>query len=89
MYKSIHQEPRFSKVFKTRIKKDRKLYNLFIEAMEDFPDYRKNWGDHKLSGGMVGLRSLVIDDDCRLIYKETNKSYIFIDIGTHEQVYKK
>ena len=45
--------------------------------------------NHYLRDKMKGFRSFTIDDDCRVIYKETEKSYLFYDIGTHQQVYKK
>ena len=44
--------------------------------------------DHALSGDMTGLRSFSISGDMRLIYYEADESYEFIDIGTHNQVYK-
>jgi addiction module RelE/StbE family toxin len=43
--------------------------------------------DHKLIGNLHGLRSFSIRGDVRIIYRETEDSFIFVDIGTHAQVY--
>jgi mRNA-degrading endonuclease YafQ of YafQ-DinJ toxin-antitoxin module len=43
--------------------------------------------DHPLSGVMQGKGAFSVTNDIRIIYKETNEYIIFLDIGTHEQVY--
>ena len=43
--------------------------------------------DHALAGGMKGLRAFSITGDVRVIYRETDDCYEFLDIGTHAQVY--
>ena len=46
--------------------------------------------DHALQGKMAGKRAFSITGDYRIIYQRTNKGWtlLFIDIGTHSQVYK-
>lgn len=47
--------------------------------------------DHGLKGTMYPMRSFSITGDLRIIYEEVefqgDKLVIFIDIGTHNQVY--
>ena len=45
--------------------------------------------DHKLIGTLEGLRVFSVAGDLRVIYiKENGESVTFIDIGTHNQIYK-
>ncbi len=43
--------------------------------------------DHPLKGKMQGLRSFYISEDLRIIYVEKPDCYIFLDIGSHDDVY--
>jgi mRNA-degrading endonuclease YafQ of YafQ-DinJ toxin-antitoxin module len=42
--------------------------------------------DHSLTGTMKGPRAFSIVGDVRLVYRETNEYYVFLDIGSHNQV---
>jgi mRNA-degrading endonuclease YafQ of YafQ-DinJ toxin-antitoxin module len=45
---------------------------------------------HKLSGKLKGLWSFSIEQDIRVIFyftKEKPKKVVFVDIGTHNEVY--
>lgn len=45
--------------------------------------------DHKLIGNLQSFRAFSITGDVRVIYAEESKdAVIFIDIGTHNQVYR-
>ncbi len=44
---------------------------------------------HKLSGNLDDVWSISVDTHIRMTYILDNGSAIFIDIGTHDQVYKK
>jgi len=85
--KPIQQTPYFKKKFKERIIPNKKLVNLYKEMLVNFPTYRHLYTDHALDNKMKNLRSLYVDNDCRLVYRETDSKFIFEDIGTHKQVY--
>lgn len=46
--------------------------------------------NHKLIGGLKHLRAFSVTGDLRIIFEENNNYIlvIFLDIGTHNQVYK-
>ena len=79
----------FEKSYAKRILRDTKLskqfderYALFVEGVRDNP-----LCDHALTGSMKGKRSFSVGDDIRVIYLEAPEAYLFLDIGTHNQVY--
>lgn len=44
--------------------------------------------DHKLSGKLKGNRAFSITGDYRVVYtKISNDEVVFLDVGTHNQVY--
>ena len=43
--------------------------------------------DHPLTGKLKGLRSFSVGGDVRVVYEETEEHYLFVDIGSHNQVY--
>ena len=45
--------------------------------------------NHKLNGKLGNYWSLSINKSIRLIYIIAGENYVFVDIGTHDQVYKK
>ena len=55
---------------------------MFINGVRAYPI-----DDHVLAGSMKGLRSFSIASDIRVVYRETDECYEFLDIGTHNQVY--
>ena len=72
-------------------KKDKKLASQVQEKLETFslnpqhPALRH----HKLKGELKNLWSISITKSIRMVYlKEDGEAY-FVDIGTHDQVYKK
>lgn len=46
--------------------------------------------NHKLSGAFLGMRSISAAQDLRILYQEErgHTVIIFIDVGTHDQVYR-
>jgi addiction module RelE/StbE family toxin len=79
----------FEKHYKQRIKpnplldqKTRKKIELFLIDKTN-PELK----DHKLTGHMKEFRSFSIAHDLRVIYKETDECILFLDIGSHNQVY--
>lgn len=72
-------------------KKDKRLFDLIEVKLEllisngSHPSLRR----HKLSGNMNDLWSISINKSIRMVYIEMRNEYYFVDIGTHDQVYKK
>lgn len=89
--KSIQRDKHFEKHFKQRIARDKKLSTQFKERLTLFclgvRDYPLH--DHALIGSLAGKRSFSVAADMRVVYKETDDAIIFVDVGTHNQVYGK
>lgn len=90
MSKPVRFHRDFEKNYKKRIlrnKRLRDLYNnrfdLFVSGIRDYPLY-----DHSLTGKLAGKRGFSITGDVRVVYKEAEKEIVFLDIGSHNQVYR-
>jgi addiction module RelE/StbE family toxin len=83
------RHPRFEKNFKVRISPNPKLKKQFASRLELFKEGVRDYplDDHALIGTMKGLRAFSVGGDLRVVYRETNEYYEFIDIGSHNQVY--
>lgn len=88
--KRIARSKRFKKSYKTRIQLNESLDMRFQERIKLFIKGERGAPilDHALSGSRAGTRSFSITGDIRVIYRETEEYYEFLDIGTHSQVYK-
>ena len=87
--KRIEPHRSFVKSYAKRIANDEKLrkqyearLDMFIAGQRDAPI-----NDHPLTGDLQGRRSFSITADIRVIYIEMEDNIIFLDIGTHNQVY--
>ncbi|MGH2637856.1 MAG: type II toxin-antitoxin system RelE/ParE family toxin [Rhabdochlamydiaceae bacterium] len=87
--KPIIRHRYFEKNFRSRISTNLKLkrqfeirLKLFMEGVRDYP-----LDDHALVGTKKGLRAFSIGGDLRVVYRETETHYEFLDIGSHNQVY--
>jgi addiction module RelE/StbE family toxin len=87
--KPIIRHRKFIKNFQSRISPDQKLkkqfearLQLFTEGVRDYP-----LDDHTLVGTMKGLRAFSVGGDLRVVYRETDEYYEFLDVGSHNQVY--
>ncbi len=87
--KPIRRNRTFEKHFIKRISPHSKIVVQFEERLGLFlAGVRENpLDDHPLAGKLAGKRAFSIAGDIRIIYIETNDAYIFIDIGSHNQVY--
>lgn len=71
-------------------RKDKRLVELIAKQLksfvvnENYPSLR----NHKLGGGMDGYWSISVNMSIRMIYFIENDEAYFINIGTHEEVYK-
>ncbi|GAB4219880.1 MAG: hypothetical protein Fur009_8000 [Candidatus Microgenomates bacterium] len=81
---------RFVKNFKKRIKNNSSLLNRFKQRYHLFLKDKNNsiLRNHQLTGDLKGKSAFSITSDIRVIYEEKNEVVIFLDIGTHNQVYK-
>ena len=80
----------FRKVFNKHTRKNKLLEKKFWEKLEVFitDPFHSSLRTHKLSGRLDKLWSYSVDYDCRVIfYFDTSKKVVFIDIGTHDEVY--
>lgn len=80
----------FIRNYQKRILKNRKLHEVYKKV---FATFLKNPRDpvlksHTLKGKMDSKRAFSVDDDCRVIYKEEKDKILFLDIGTHDEVYE-
>lgn len=79
----------FRKNLKKRILPNPALTDKFKNRVELFAKNPANplLLDHSLGGDYEGYRSFSITGDIRIIYKRIETEIIFIDIGTHNQLY--
>jgi addiction module RelE/StbE family toxin len=87
--KPIIRHKKFIKNFQSRIALNPKLkkhfalrLQLFMDGVRDYP-----LDDHSLIGTMKGLRAFSVGGDLRVVYRETEDHYEFLDVGSHNQVY--
>jgi addiction module RelE/StbE family toxin len=83
---------RFNKIeknFRTRITPNRNIKNRFEVRLHQFIDGVRDYpiNDHSLVGTMKSLRAFSIGGDLRVVYRETDEYFEFLDIGSHNQVY--
>lgn len=87
--KQIRRTKAFEKHYRQRITPNKKLQKKFLVAYEQFMvgirDYPLR--DHALTGSMKGLRAFWITADVRVVYAEDENFIVFVDVGTHAQVY--
>lgn len=81
---------KFQKNYLKRIKNNKKLDFLFHKRVEQFilnPEYCQ-LNNHKLTGKLQKSCSFSINGDIRIIYQWIDsETVLFLDIGSHNQVY--
>jgi mRNA-degrading endonuclease YafQ of YafQ-DinJ toxin-antitoxin module len=80
----------FKRAFRKKIASDPNLEARFWERVEIFKQnpFDPRLRTHRLSGKLNELWSLAIGHDLRVIfYFADNQRSLFIDIGTHDEVY--
>lgn len=86
----IRLHPRFKKNYRNRIAPNKKLV---IQTQERIALFTNNLTspllkNHALTGTKQELRSFSITGDIRIVYQSLgNSEVIFLDIGSHNQVY--
>ena len=86
--KPVRVTKQFDKSFKKRIGSNPKLRAAYILSLTAFRSGERNYplNDHPLKGKLKGKRAFSIANDLRVIYEETDETYIFLDIGRHNQL---
>ncbi|MBI5123329.1 type II toxin-antitoxin system YafQ family toxin [Candidatus Roizmanbacteria bacterium] len=81
---------RFVKNFNKRIKINFNLLEKFNDRYELFIRDKDSplLHNHRLTGSMKGKQSFSITGNIRVIFQESKDSVEFLDIGTHNQVYR-
>jgi mRNA-degrading endonuclease YafQ of YafQ-DinJ toxin-antitoxin module len=80
----------FKRAFKKKIQGNSRLEAHFWEKLAIFQDnsFDSRLKTHKLSGQLEDLWSFSIEYDLRVVFSFVdNKKALFIDIGTHKEVY--
>lgn len=87
--KPVKRNQTFEKHFKKRVLPNSKILTQFEERLKLFMNNERGYplNDHPLTGKLIGKRAFSIAGDIRVIYIELEDAYVFIDIGTHSQVY--
>ena len=87
--KSVIFHRNFEKHYKQRIEPQPKLVRQFSARYKLFlsGERGKPLDDHALSGSLQGRRAFSVANDIRVVYIELEDKIIFLDIGTHNQVY--
>ena len=87
--KPIRLTKDFEKSYKKRIEPKRNLRDAYLNRVTAFQSGKRNesLNDHPLKGKMKGKRAFSISGDVRVVYEETEHFYIFLDVGSHNQVY--
>ncbi len=88
----ITAKKRFKKALKTRITPNKKLLEKFYQTIELFKKdpYDEALRNHQLHGTQREFRSISVTGDIRITFLQVPKSeIILVDIGTHNQLYKK
>lgn len=87
---SIELHPSFKKAYKKRISFDKKLISRVALRIELFGKDRESpiLKDHSLTGNKSHLRAFWITGDIRIVYYPVSEDrVIFLDIGSHNQIY--
>jgi mRNA-degrading endonuclease YafQ of YafQ-DinJ toxin-antitoxin module len=87
--KRVELHRSFVKSYAKRIARDNKLECQYEERVDMFMAGHRDvlLKDHPLTGGLEGRCTFSITADIRVIYVELEDKIIFLDIGTHNQVY--
>ncbi len=90
MIKKVYLHKKFKESYKKRGFKENEYIKSLISYVSNLLIYNLNdkaLRVHDLKGSMKGKKSLSLTDDIRIIFIETETQYIFLDIGSHSDVY--
>ena len=86
---NVSFDKKFIKHYTVRIRRKPKLSKQYDKRYILFCQDKQSQllNDHPLKGDKLGLRAFSITGDIRVVYKETEHGYVFLDVGSHNQVY--
>lgn len=89
--RAIGRSSRFKKIYQKRIAPDSKLVTRFDKRVSLFAKGISGYpvNDHALTGKLAGKRAFSISGDVRVVYEIIDGVCVFLDVGTHSQVYGK
>jgi len=87
--KPVRTTKYFDKVYLKRIAHNSKLRRSYIKWVTLFSIGERGYPlkDHELTGKLAGKRAFSITADVRVVYEEQDEFIIFLDVGSHNQVY--
>lgn len=87
--KPIRLSKYFEKSYKKRVAPIENMRSAYIARVAAFQagERRQPLNDHALKGNLKGKRAFSIAGDVRVVYEETEEAIIFLDVGSHNQVY--
>jgi len=87
--KPIRLSKDFEKHYKQRVAPIKNLKDVYRVRVSDFQSGERGYplNDHPLKGKLKGKRAFSIVGDVRVVYEDTDEAIIFLDIGSHNQVY--
>ncbi len=87
--KQVKRTGHFDRAFKQRVAHHPDLVRLFVAQLELLHDDPSHVGlrNHPLKGKLVDQKSFAVTDNVRVIYRESRRSILLTDIGTHDEVY--
>lgn len=80
----------FAPIFaKKLIRTPVKIKVAFKQALELFLEdtYHESLRNHQLTGRYSGNRSIDVTEDWRALYREERERIIFVELGTHSELY--
>lgn len=79
----------FKKHYALRIANNAKLNRKFEERVTLFINNPRSrlLNGHALQGSKLGLRAFSVTGDVRVVYKQYEDTCVFLDVGSHNQVY--
>jgi mRNA-degrading endonuclease YafQ of YafQ-DinJ toxin-antitoxin module len=89
MMKEISWSKSMTRHYQQRIANDEQLTEAFWDSVETFVVDPTLVNDHSLQNIMQGKRAFSINEEYQVVYLERDKYYLFLDVGTHEQVYRR
>jgi addiction module RelE/StbE family toxin len=87
---TIELHHKFKKAYKKRIVPNPKIVTQVDERIVLFKTNKRHplLKDHALSGKLCRLRGFWVTGDIRIVYRPITRDIVmFMDIGTHNQVY--
>lgn len=82
----------YARTFDLQYKKLQRFRKMLVRnTIELFIDdpFNQSLRNHPLKDQWIGYRSITVDDDLRIHYKELkNNRILMVAVGTHEELYK-